>query len=85
MAFGGYWTYCMALVPVRFLVQAQTSSGHIQAATLESSKANWQLSALGIGGQVEEQDVRLPPLPPGRPFNDCYEVWHSMHDVCMGV
>lgn len=55
-------------------MQARQSSGQVQSAALESSRANWQLSPLGLPGQLEEQDIRVPPLPPGKSFSDCYEV-----------
>lgn len=59
-------------------VQAWQGRGHIQAAALESSKTSWQLPPLGIAGSLEEQDIRLPPLPPGRSFSDEYEVLYIL-------
>ena len=40
----------------------------------ELANGTWRLPGLGGAWGFEEQDIRLPPLPPGACFRDHYDV-----------
>lgn len=54
--------------------QATQGTGHVAAAPMESSGNSWKLPFHGAEGNMEETDIRLPPLPPGACFSEEYEV-----------
>ena len=42
--------------------------------TGQRTRGIWRLPKLGGGWGIRATDIRLPPLPPGVPFRDAYQV-----------
>ncbi len=41
---------------------------------LQRTRGIWRLPKLGAEWGIGSTDIRLPPLPPGTPFQDVYQV-----------
>ncbi len=41
---------------------------------LQRTRGIWRLPKLGAEWGIGSTDIRLPPLPPGVPFQDAYQV-----------
>ncbi len=48
---------------------------------LQRTRGIWRLPRLGEEWGISSTDIRLPPLPPGVPFQDVYQV--SQHPMAL--